>query len=134
MSQAARGELRDFADVTSSHEMAELARILERNLEELEGMNTNHKEQTASGLAGLEKNLVKLGTEVSTGFDRIFNRFDIISGRFDSIFNQEDGLAGKITAISIELKHKPSHKVFYGAVVAQLTLLVGILIKLLVSS
>lgn len=134
MSQAARGELRDFADVTRSQEMAELAKILQRNLEELESMNKKQKEQTALGLAGLEKNLVHLGKEVSTGFERVFNRFDTVSSRFDSIFNQEDGLAGKITAIGIELNHKPGHKVFYGAVVAQLTLLVGILVKLLFSS
>jgi hypothetical protein len=134
MREAAREELRKFADATSSQEMADLAIILLRNLKELENMSTSHKEQTATGLAGLKENLVGLGKEVTTGFERVFNRFDTISSRFDSIFNQEDGLAARIMAIGIELKHKPGHKVFYGAVVAQLTLLVGILVKLLFSS
>ena len=116
MSQTAAEELRDFARDNSSDKMAGLATILLRYLEETERMNHENKAQTEAGFDRLENDLKELGTQVSGGFDKIFK--------------QDDGLAGRITAIETELAHKPSHKAFYGALLAQVTLLVAIVFGL----
>ena len=116
MGQAARGELRDFAEATSSHELAELAKILERNLKELERMNIDHKAQTQDGLKRLDKILRDLAKEVNAGFGKIFN--------------QDDGLAGKVTAIDAELKHKPDYRGLYRALITQLALFVAVTVGL----
>jgi hypothetical protein len=116
MSQTAAEELRDFARDKSSDKMAELATILLLYLQDVERMNHENKTQTEAGFHRLEKDLKDLGTQVSGGFEKIFQ--------------QDDGLAGRITAIETELEHKPSHKAFYGALLAQLTLLVAIVFGL----
>lgn len=116
MNRAAREELRDFASNTSSDELTKLANILERNLEEIERMNIEYKAQTAAGLKRLEEEIKHLGKQVKTTYDRIFNH--------------GDGLDKKITAIETELKHKPSHKVLYTALFAQVTLFVAIVFGL----
>ncbi len=116
MVQATREELRIIAGETSSDELARLANILVRNLEELERMNSDHKAQTQEGFERLDNNIRELGHEVKTGFGKIFN--------------QDDGLAGKVTVINAELKHKPGYRGLYGALVAQLTLFLAIVVAM----
>ncbi len=113
MGQASQSELREYAATASTDELKRLARILERIFKDLERMNIEHKSQTETGLARLDKNLIALGKQVSMGFDRIFS--------------QDGGLAGSITAIQTELKHKPDHKALYGAVLAQIAGVVAII-------